>query len=207
MRFALLSACAALCGLAAAALAAGAQPVEGKAASGFGSRHPDARGRGNSRPNQSRIGTLREADLFMRHDLFALDKGYEDLAPELRLDELQPPGQVVVPDAVVACGPDHFQHTLVAPLDLVVGEMALGLDEEGRDAVVDDLSGPCASIPRITGAAGSALTGLISATLAAFSQTRARAALWSVPMAARCRRVSSSSSASKIAVASRPSPR
>ena len=58
MRFALLSACAALCGLAAAALAAGAQPVEGKAASGFGYATPTPEGVAIPDRIESWIGTL-----------------------------------------------------------------------------------------------------------------------------------------------------
>ena len=54
----LLSACAALCGLAAAALAAGAQPVEGKAASGFGYATPMPEGVAIPDRIESRIGTL-----------------------------------------------------------------------------------------------------------------------------------------------------
>ena len=45
-----------------------------------------------------------------------------------------------------------------------------------------------ASSPRITGAAGLALTALISATFAVFSQTRASTALRLVPIASRWRR-------------------
>ena len=70
-------------------------------------------------------------------------------------------------------------------LVVVVRKMSLGLDQQRRHAMIDDLPRPLRVFTADHRLGGSALTALISATLAVFSQTRARAALWSVPTAAR----------------------
>jgi hypothetical protein len=76
------------------------------------------------------------------HDLLALDQRQQNPAAQLGLDELRASCQLVLPDAFFASSADQFHNSLVEPLDFIVRKMTSGLDQEGRDAVIDNLTRP-----------------------------------------------------------------
>ena len=101
------------------------------------------------------------------------------------VEELGPAGDLALGQAPRSGILDQPQHLLVVGLGPVLGDVPLGLGEHRGDAAIDHEPGPCGVLGRITGACGLALTALISATLAVFSQTRASTALRLVPIASR----------------------